>query len=407
MTQTKLWNRDFSLLITGQVVSIFGNMILSWALPLYILYISDSSALFGLVLAVPNISLLIMSPIGGIMADRLKKQRIMFWLDAVTTVIIVAYMVISGLFEAVVPIVIVKLLALNAIQGIYMPTVQAAIPALSPSDKLVSANAVTTVVNSLSNLVAPAAAGILFSQFGLFPILIIAAVCFAITTVMNLLIRIPFVKQPACKSIPELIKSDLTQAAKFAVKERPIMAKLAVIMFLLNMTIASTLMVGMPVIITQHLGMEMDMVGFSASFMMMGGLAGGILAGVLGKRLTMPKMWFIGLLVGLVIAPIGIALLLDLPNFATFVIITAASAVTLLIVQMFTIPVFAYIQKETPGELIGKVMSVIMMMPFLANAIGQLIYGIFFEQFAPWIVVVVSSGASVIIALLSRRHLKV
>ncbi|MCL2620290.1 MAG: MFS transporter [Defluviitaleaceae bacterium] len=406
MTQTKLWNRDFSLLITGQVVSIFGNMILSWALPLYILYISDSAALFGLVLAVPNISLLIMSPIGGIMADRLKKQRIMFWLDAITTVIIVAYMLISGLFAAVVPIVIVKLLALNAIQGLYMPTVQAAIPALSPPDKLVSANAATTVVNSLSNLVAPAAAGILFSQFGLFPILVISAICFVITSVMDLLIRIPFVKQPACTSIPQLVKSDLTQAARFAVKERPIMAKLAVVMLIFNITIASTLLVGMPVLITQHLGMEMDMVGFSASFMMVGGLAGGILAGTLGKRITLSKLWIIMVLVSLAIAPIGAVLLLDLPYFVTYVVITAASAVTLMIVQMFTIPVFAYIQKETPSELIGKVMSVIMMMPFLANAVGQLIYGIFFEQFAPWIVIVVSSILSAVIALLSRRHLK-
>ena len=43
----KLWNRDFSLLIIGKIISILGNMILTFALPLYILHISGSPALFG------------------------------------------------------------------------------------------------------------------------------------------------------------------------------------------------------------------------------------------------------------------------------------------------------------------------------------------------------------------------
>jgi hypothetical protein len=33
----KLMNKNFSLLVIGQIMSIFGNMILSWALPFYVL----------------------------------------------------------------------------------------------------------------------------------------------------------------------------------------------------------------------------------------------------------------------------------------------------------------------------------------------------------------------------------
>jgi len=36
--------------------------------------------------------------IGGIIADRFKKHRIMFWLDVSITAVIVGYMLISGLF---------------------------------------------------------------------------------------------------------------------------------------------------------------------------------------------------------------------------------------------------------------------------------------------------------------------
>ena len=73
LTVKKLWNRDFSLLVIGQIMSIFGNMILSFALPLYILDISESAAHYGFVLAVPYVSLVLISPFGGIIADRLRK----------------------------------------------------------------------------------------------------------------------------------------------------------------------------------------------------------------------------------------------------------------------------------------------------------------------------------------------
>jgi len=228
-TPKKLWNRNFSLLLIGQIMSLFGNMVLSFALPIYILDISESPSLYGLAMGVPYISLLLITPIGGIMADRLRKQRIMFWLDTVTTVIIVLYMIANGFAVAAVPLAIVKLLALNAIQGMYIPAVQAAVPALVPTEKLPAGNAVTGIVNSLSSMAGLAIAGFLYARFGLFPILLVSAVCFAVTAFMDLLIRIPYKKQPPAESVAQLVKSDLSQAARFAFKENPMLIKIIVI----------------------------------------------------------------------------------------------------------------------------------------------------------------------------------
>jgi len=408
ITVKKLWNKNFLLLIIGQIMSIFGNMILSWALPFYILDISNSAALFGLVLSVPYISLMIMSPIGGIMADRLKKQRIMFWLDLSTTILIVLYMIASGLISAAVPLVIIKLLALNAIQGMYMPAVQSAVPALVPSDKLVPANAAVTVINSLSNLVAPAAAGILYGRFGLFPILVISIFCFAITAVMDLLINIPYKKQENKENIYQMIKSDMSQALQFATKENPIIVKCIIVVFILTITMASLLIVGLPVLITQNLGMTMDMVGVNGSIMMVGGLIGGIIAGALGSKLTMQKIHLPLLFSCISIIPMGLVFLFDTSTLITYIVITVAGAFTLMGFQVFTIHLIAYIQGETPSELIGKVMSILLIFPFLANAVGQFIFGIIFEQFGetPWVIIFLAIILSVIVVLYYRKYFK-
>ncbi|MCL2702772.1 MAG: MFS transporter [Defluviitaleaceae bacterium] len=403
-TPKKLWNRNFSLLIIGQVMSIFGNMVLSWALPFYILDISDSSLLYGLVLGLPYASLLLITPFGGIMADRLKKQRIMFWLDSATTVLVVLYMIASGFGIAAVPLVIVKLLALNAIQGMYMPAVQAAIPALVPSDKLVAANGTTSIVNSISQIAAPAAAGILYGKFGLSPILVICAVCFAFTAVMDLLIRIPYKKRSSPGSIAKMIKSDISQAVGFVIKEKPVLLKGVVVIFIFSITVLSLLIIGIPVLVTQNLGMDMEMSGISLSIMMVGMILAGGGAAAMGSRLKIQNVYVPLILSSLSVIPMGLVFLFDTSAITAYIIITAASVFTVMFMILFQIQMMAYVQGETPAELIGKVMSILMMLPFVAQALGQILFGALFERFEslPWIIIFAAALISLITAVVSR-----
>ena len=404
----RLWSRDFSLLVFGQIVSIFGNMVLSFALPLYVLDISGSAALYGLVLSLPYITLIITSPIGGIIADRLRKQRIMFWLDAATTVIIVLYMIASGLVAAVVPLVIVKLMALNAIQGLYMPAVQASIPALVSTEKLVPANSVVTMVNMFSGIAGMAIAGVLYAKFGLFPILAMSAVCFAVTAVMDLLIRIPYKKQEGTGSIVDIVISDISKSTIFMVKEKPIMAKCAFIGFFLQLTLVPMIVVGIPVLLTQHLGFGMEFVGYSQSIMMVGGLIGGIVTGILGARLSIKRLPLVLFISCMLFGFIGLPFVITTTDFSAYIIITAATAIAFAVMQMVNIPLFAFIQGETPSELIGKVMSMFLILPFVATAVGSFVYGILYEHYEkmPWIVIFGTVILTALVALYAHMQFR-
>ena len=403
---SKLWNRDFTLLMVGQVVSIYGNTTLSFVLPLYILHISGSAALFGLVLALTSIPMLVMAPIGGLVADRFRKQRIMFWLDTATTVIIVAYIAASGFVVSVLPIVIVKLMSLSAIQGMYMPAVQASLPLLVPNEKLISANSLVTFSNTFSGMAGPAIAGILFAGFGLMPVLIVSAVCFAITAVMDLLIRVPFKKQDSKGSIIETVKSDMLQSAKFMFLKKPIIAKGVLVSGILSGTLASMVILGLPVLITQHLGMGMEYVGINKSVTVAGGLVGGIISGTIGSKLKINKTYLLLIASGFVITPIGLVLVFNIPAFAAYIIMTVACAMVLIFNTIVNIRITTFIQGETPIELLGKVMSLVVVLPLMALVFGNLAYGAFLEWFAPWVVVSITAFISVMIGVYARKHFK-
>lgn len=404
LNTNKFWSRDFSLLIGGQFISIFGNMILSFALPLYLLYISGSATLFGLVMGLSSIPLLIMSPIGGMIADRFKKQRVMFWLDAGTTMLIVGYIAASGLTTAVAPIIVIKLMALNAIQGVYMPTANACVPFLASGKNLVSANSAVTSINTISGIGGMAIAGVLFARFGLMPILIVSAICFAITAIMDLVIRVPFKPQDNSVGIVKIVKGDLSQAFGF-IKTQPLVKRSMALMFALSATIGSIFIIGAPVIITQYLDMGMHFVGISQSIILIGGLLGGIITGLLGSKLKNSSITIMIVTTGITIIPIGLALLLNAPYFVTYITMTASFLLAMAGIAALNIRILSMIQGATPTALMGKVVSIVAMLPFLGQAIGQLIYGVAFEQLsqAPFVIIFGTTGIIAVIALYSRR----
>jgi len=83
----KLFHRDFTLVVIGQIISLLGNAVLRFVLPLYLLDVTGSRSLFGLCSAAAFVPMVVLTPLGGVVADRLHKQRIMVVLDFFTAMI--------------------------------------------------------------------------------------------------------------------------------------------------------------------------------------------------------------------------------------------------------------------------------------------------------------------------------
>ena len=97
-----MWNRNFIMVVLGQIISLFGNAVLRFALPLYLLNQTGSAALFGVVSACAFIPMIVLSPVGGIFADRVNKRNIMVVLDFVTAVLVLVVILLLGKVNIVV-----------------------------------------------------------------------------------------------------------------------------------------------------------------------------------------------------------------------------------------------------------------------------------------------------------------
>lgn len=383
-----LFTKDFTLVVIGQIISLFGNQIIRYALPLYLLNETGSAALYGMVLAMSFIPMIFMAPIGGIIADRVNKRNIMVGLDFSTAILIFTYSQIRGFF-GLVPLLVAVLMILYAIQGAYSPAVQVAIPALVDEENLMGGNALINGVSSISGIVGPVLGGVLFSVFGLQPILIIGAICFLISSIMEIFIKIPFEKQIQENSIWRIVKADMQDSMRFITKEKSEIGKVVLIAAGINFILSSLIIVGYPVIIIRHLGFNREIAnglqGVAQAAMALGGLTGAMLTGMLAKKLKIKNTGIWLWASALTFIPVGLIMILQVKGMLAFSVLVVSGFIMMTISTVINIELITYIQMVTPSTIIGKVMSLIMCLCMCATPLGQLIYGFLFEKFIGYI----------------------
>ena len=399
--QTPLFRRDFTLVVAGQVISLFGNAILRFALPLYLLRETGSPALFGAVGAAAFVPAVLCAPIGGVVADRVNKRNIMVVLDFSTAGLILAFSVLLGR-APLVPLMIACLMLLYGVAGAYQPAVQASIPLLA-AEHLTSANAVINMVGTLSGLLGPVTGGVLFGALGIRPILWVGVVCFFLSAVMELFIRIPHRPRAAAGGVLATVRRDLGESWRFIRRERPVFLSVLLVLALFNLVLSAALVVGIPVAVVQVLGMSDSRLGLTQGAMGLGGLFGGVLTACLGARLPLRRGSAVLLAASLTAAGMGASLLPGIPVPFGWWGVTAMSFAVMVLSTLLVVVLSAAVQAQTPPELLGKVMAFIMAVSNCAAPLGQAAYGMLFERCPAWAVLLGAAVSAALAAVYSRR----
>lgn len=204
----------------------------------------------------------------------------------------------------IVPLFILVLMLLYGIQGAYQPAVQASIPLLVKEDKLITGNAMINQVSALANLLGPVAGGVLYSVFGIHIILGVSVVCFVFSAVMELFIHIPYKRREDSRGVLAIVMGDLKDGYEYISVKQPVLMKVCIIIALFNFLLSAMLIVGLPILMVTTLKMSDNLFGISQGALALGGLSGGIIVGVFGKRFNIQKSYYILLICALSALPI-------------------------------------------------------------------------------------------------------
>ena len=407
MQKERLFTRNFTLLILGQVSSLTGNYTLKFALSMYVLEQTGSASIFAGMLSAALLPTVLLSPFGGILADRANRKHIMVALDALSGLSVLAAGLLLPLGREL-WMIGALLVLLSVLAAFESPTVQACVPQMVSPQNLVQGNAVVSQVSAVTSLVTPFLGSLFYTAFGIGPVFAAAVVCFWLTALLECMIHLEHQKPPRTAGIGAIVREDLAVSAHFLRREQPDILKLLLLAALAGMFVSGTAVVGFPYLVRTVLGLSATYYGAAESAMGAAAILGSLCAGLLGKKLRVRDMAAIFLSFGLSLFPIGLSFLLPVGRMARYGVLLFFFCVCQLGVCIFSTYAITLIQQRTPEQLMGKVMSCVFTLSMCAQPVGQVVYGALFDCFFDSVYwVLIPTGMLIcLIALASQGFLK-
>ncbi|MFP8887048.1 MFS transporter [Streptomyces mangrovi] len=192
LDRSPLWrNRRFALLASARVISVLGNGFARVALAFAVLALPGASpGRLSLVLACQAVPQLLFILLGGVIADRMSRSRLMAMADVVGAV---AYGGLAALVlaeHASLVLMCVLAVAAGTATALFSPAMDGAVPLVVPAGQLQQANGLLRVGTNISLLVGLALSGAAVAWLGAGWALALNALSFVVSAVLTWLLRI-------------------------------------------------------------------------------------------------------------------------------------------------------------------------------------------------------------------------
>lgn len=216
----------FALFFSGYAVSGLGNWIDYVVINLYVYHLFGSASILGTFLAARLLPTLLFAPLGGYLADRFDRRRLLISCDLARAVLILLFLVVDTF-----PEFIVLALLLSSLDKINQAAQGAYVPDLVTYEQLLSANGWLRSAGSVAMILGPALGGVLVAQTGFIASFIIDSATFVVSALSLVLIGKSAAQQVAAKKADSCEKSTAGQMKAFLLGSR-IMLCLFVVRFM-------------------------------------------------------------------------------------------------------------------------------------------------------------------------------
>lgn len=377
-------NKNYIIIVIGQIISLFGNAIQRFSMSLYLLEFTGSTAAFANILAISTIPYILFAPIAGRLSDKINRKKIMVYLDLFCSILIgiYAFILLRGKDSEL--IVAIVMFMLSVCYTLYGPAVVSSIPQIVEEDKLTSANGIINQVGSVVNFLGPILAGVLYGLVGIKLIVIINAISFLVSAIMELFLDIPDVvkrdedtDKGKVLSVEFIKKSfiDMGHSFVYLKKEKKIILGIIASYALCNIFLVPILSIVAPYFINILLGLPSQVYGVVEGICVLGMILGGFWISIKPKMFSMKKVHYtyFPMIVGVTLmATLGF---IRLNNYVLAGLFGVSGMAIMLSLSLSNVLTLTFIQKEVPSDMLGRVSAFSTAVATISVAPGQLLFG--------------------------------
>jgi MFS family permease len=383
-----LRHRNYRLFLTGQIISTVGTWMQSVAMPWLALELTGSALLVGLVLAAQFLPVLVGGPLGGVVADRYRKRRVLLATQSLFMIPSFVLFAVSATGHAQYWMVVVAAFATGTINLFDVPARQAFVIEMVGRQDLMNAIALNSSVFNASAVIGPAIAGLVIAAVGV-------PICFLANSVSYLaaigaLVMMRDLPGVVPHHADQPFMTRLAEGLSYARRE-PVVGMLLVAVAVFSLFAMNRLTL-MPLFAADVLHVGAHGYGFLLASMGLGALFGALTLAFFPTMGADPKrqLWM---------AVIWVAALLEFSISREFVLSLAALFVAGYCQISFVATANNRIQMLTPDHLRGRVMSLYAQALIGVGPLGSTQAGVLAEWLgAPWAMAIgaVIAGAVIV-----------
>ena len=361
------WKKNAALFLTGQALSMFGSMVVQYAIVWHITLKTQSGSMMTLFTIAGFLPMFFISPFGGVWADRFNKKYIINIADGAIAFasLVVAVFLLMGVDH--IGILLCSAIVRSFGQGVQTPAVGAFIPQIVPEASLTKINGIQGSIQSFTALAAPMLSGALMT----FAPLEIMFFLDVITAAIGIGILFFFVKVPAGKVTEAGHKGldyfhDLKEGIRYIKKHGYVLKMIILTAIFLFFATPSALLT--PLQVTRNFGNDGWRLAAIEIAFSIGMMAGGILIGMWGGfKNRIITMAFSCVLFGLGAVTLGLVY-----NFWVYIGIMAIIGLGM---PLYNTPSMVLLQTTVEPAFMGRVLSVFGMVGSVMMPVGMLVFG--------------------------------
>jgi len=167
---TKLFNRNFMTLWSGQFVSKLGTQAFQIALLFTIKSLTGSASIMGVFGLLTGLPAILMGPIGGALADRYSRRKIIIFSDLIRGLLVLTLALLIYKQPEATSLILGWLLLVSVASAIlssfFGPAITAVIPDLVPRERVAGANSMGQLSNQISAILGLTVGGVIYGAVG-------------------------------------------------------------------------------------------------------------------------------------------------------------------------------------------------------------------------------------------------
>lgn len=379
-------NRNFSLLWTGQLISLLGDRI--HVIALGALVATRGTPLeVGLTFAATAVPSVVLGPLAGVLVDRWDRRRTMIACDVVRAVLVLA---IPFAFEIHIGLVYASAFLIATVTLLFRPAKTAVVPSVVKDRDLIAANSAMSVPETAADLIGFPVAGLIVSALAsvISAAFVLDAGTYVVSAVLIWAMILP-------RQVPEAqermtvagVWREMGEGFSFLWHEAALLSNTllsTVAQVAVGAEIVVSLLYAKDVVDRGAMGFE-QMYSLLLTAIAVGSVLAGIGVGALGERVAKGPMVIGGF--------IGMGLSLAFAGLVTEPLLAiAAFFFTGAFNMVFIIPTVTLFQERTPQRLMGRVVSSRQALVFGSIAASMVLSGLLAGIIGPAVVLVISGA---------------